>query len=282
MSIKQRIHEILGLSVQTLTPLSGGCVAEVTRADLDDGRSVVIKTGTADSGLDLEGRMLRYLGKHTALPVPEVYHAENALLIMSWLPSGGTLNGPAQEHAADLMANLHKISNPDFGFEMDTVIGGLAQPNPRSPSWVSFFRDQRLLYMAGECTKINALPLNIMTRLEKFSTTLPDLLLEPEAPSLIHGDLWGGNVLCRNNKVTGLIDPALYYAHAEIELAFTTLFSTFGDRFFARYQEHRPIAPGFFEERLDIYNLYPLLVHVRLFGGHYVSQVDRTLQRFGC
>ena len=78
-----------------------------------------------------------------------------------------------------------------------------------------------------------------------------------------------------------MIDPACYRAHAEIELAFTTLFSTFGDRFFARYREERPIAPGFFEARRDLYNLYPLLVHVRLFGGHYRQAVRSTLRRFG-
>ncbi len=79
----------------------------------------------------------------------------------------------------------------------------------------------------------------------------------------------------------GFVDPAIYYAHPEIELAFTTLFGTFERPFFDRYHELRPIAPGFFEERRDIYNLYPLLVHVRLFGGSYVSSVERTLRQFG-
>jgi len=107
-------------------------------------------------------------------------------------------------------------------------------------------------------------------------------LPEPERPSLIHGDMWGGNVLCRNGAVAGFVDPAIYYADAEIELAFSTLFSTFGDAFFSRYRELRDIRPGFFETRVPLYNLYPLLVHVRLFGGGYVAQVERTLTRFGC
>ena len=75
--------------------------------------------------------------------------------------------------------------------------------------------------------------------------------------------------------------PAIYFADAEIELAFATLFNTFGDSFFARYSERRPLRPGFFEERRDLYNLYPLLVHVRLFGGGYVGAVERILDRFG-
>ena len=281
MTISQRIQDALGQPAHDLAPLSGGCIAEVFRAELGDGRAIVIKAGNPDSGLGQEGWMLRYLGEHTKLPVPDVIHSDDNLLIMSRLPSGSRLSGPAEEHAADLIADLHNITAPHFGLDSKTVIGGLPQPNPISTTWIDFFRDHRLLYMANEACKAKRLPLNTRARLEKFSETLDVRLLEPDAPSLIHGDLWGGNILCFDNKITGLIDPAIYFAHAEIELAFTTLFSTFGERFFKRYQEHRPIAPGFFEERLNIYNLYPLLVHVHLFGSHYVSQVEQTLRRYG-
>lgn len=225
--------------------------------------------------------MLIYLAHQTRLPVPDIIHNDNGLLIMSHLPSGGQLTSHAEEHAADLIADLHMITNPYFGFETNTVIGGLPQPNPKTERWVDFYCEHRLLYMGAEATKIDRLPLNLMVRLEKFTDTLNKKLLEPNAPSLIHGDLWGGNILCHDDKITGLIDPAIYFAHAEVELAFTTLFSTFGKTFFRRYQEHRPLDPGFFEERCDIYVLYPLLVHVRLFGGSYVSQVERILSRFG-
>jgi len=121
-----------------------------------------------------------------------------------------------------------------------------------------------------------------MTRLEKLAGRLGDWIDASAAPSLIHGDMWTGNVLCNHGRISGFVDPAIYYADAEIELAFSTMFGTFGDAFFGRYGEHRPLRPGFFEERVDLYNLYPLLVHVRLFGGSYVGSVDRTLARFGC
>jgi fructosamine-3-kinase len=127
-----------------------------------------------------------------------------------------------------------------------------------------------------------SLPRDTYARLEKFcETKLETYIEQPDRPSLIHGDMWGGNILVNDGRIAAFIDPAIYHADPEIELAFSTLFGTFGDAFFGRYNEHRPIRPGFFEARRDIYNLYPLLVHTRLFGGHYAAQVDAILRRFG-
>ena len=136
--------------------------------------------------------------------------------------------------------------------------------------------------MAGEAHRVGNLPARAMARIETLAARLDRWIKEPSTPSLIHGDMWGGNVLAKGGRIAGFVDPAIYYADAEIELAFSTLFSTFGDSFFRRYAEHRPIRPGFFEERRDLLNLYPLLVHVRLFGGSYVQSVERTLAKFGC
>lgn len=118
-----------------------------------------------------------------------------------------------------------------------------------------------------------------MDGIERLAARLPDLIGEPAPPALVHGDLWGGNLLVRDGRVAAFIDPALHHADPEVELAFTTLFGTFGEPFFRRYGEIRPIRPGFFELRRDLYNLYPLLVHVRLFGGSYVGAVGRTVTR---
>jgi fructosamine-3-kinase len=161
------------------------------------------------------------------------------------------------------------------------LIGGLHQPNPWTDSWLDFFREQRLLYMGRQGVRHGRLPEPLWQRLERFCDHLEEWLDEPERPSLLHGDVWTGNVLAQGDRITGFIDPAVYYGHAEIELAFTTLFGTFGRPFFDRYRELRPLPDGFFRERRDIYNLYPLLVHVRLFGGSYVNSVERTLEKFG-
>ncbi|MDP6787328.1 MAG: fructosamine kinase family protein, partial [Rhodospirillales bacterium] len=222
------------------------------------------------------------LARHGALPVPEVLHAEDSLLVMSHIVSGDAITPAAETHAAELLAALHGITAPEFGLERDTVIGGLAQPNPSAPEWIPFFRDHRLLYMGREALDAGRLPVALMGRLERLAARLDNWLDEPDKPSLIHGDMWGGNVLCRAGRIAGFVDPAVYYGDAEIELAFATLFNTFGEPFFARYGELRPLRPGFFEERRDLYNLYPLLVHTRLFGGSYAASVERTLTRFGC
>jgi len=262
--------------------MSGGCVGDVRWVTLEDGSAVVAKTGDKGSGLDLEGFMLRYLRDTGGLPVPDVLFADDGVLLMSFIETSGGISPGAQAEAADLLAALHGVEAEAFGFERATVIGGLHQPNPSTKSWVKFFRDHRLLYMARQALDAGRLPAALMGRLETLAGRLGGWLTETARPSLIHGDMWTGNVLCNGGRISGFVDPALYYADAEIELAFSTLFGTFGDAFFGRYGEHRPIKPGFFEERLDLYNLYPLLVHVRLFGGSYVGSVERTLTKFGC
>lgn len=277
-----RIHEITGARPARNHPLGGGCIGDVRRVDLDDGRVVVAKLGGLGSGLACEGEMIRYLATHSDLPVPGVLFADDGLLLMDLLPTGGGLDTSAQEHAADLVAALHDVRGPAFGFQTDTVIGSLDQPNTQNASWLEFFRDQRLRYMALEAANAGRLPGPVMHRIDQLAAKLSTWIDEPTHPSLIHGDMWTGNVLCDGGRISGFIDPAIYYADPEIELAFTTLFGTFGDSFFNRYREHRPLAPGFFEERRDLYNLYPLLVHVRLFGGSYVSAVEKTLKQFGC
>jgi fructosamine-3-kinase len=204
------------------------------------------------------------------------------LLIMTWLPGESQFDRDAQRHAAELLAGLHAVSAPRFGLERDTLIGGVPQRNKQTNDWLPFFRDARLRFMADEAVAVGRLPARERQRIEDLCGRLDEWIVEPEHPSLLHGDVWTTNVLARGGRITGFLDPAIYYGHPEIELAFTTLFGTFGRPFFERYTEMRPLEPGFFEVRRDLYNLYPLLVHVRLFGGAYLRQVQQMLSRFGC
>jgi fructosamine-3-kinase len=282
MELQRRLAAAVGETVTDVESLGGGCVSQVYLARLSSGEQLVVKLDeNEEAGLVTEAKMLLYLATHSPLPVPQVRYASEKILVMEYISGTSRFSEDAEQHAAELLCALHNLSSPTYGFEYDTLIGGLHQPNPNYTSWIEFFRDQRLLYMGKEGHLIGRLPGELLTRLEKFSGDLHIWLSEPPVPSLIHGDIWTTNVLAEGKRVKAFLDPAIYYAHPEIELAFINLFNTFSARFFKRYQEIRPIAAGFFEERCDIYNLYPLLVHVRLFGGSYTSAVDRTLRRFG-
>ncbi len=264
--------------------MSGGCVGEVYAVELADGTRLVAKVG-GSGGLALEGWMLRYLAENSSLPVPGVIHASDRLLLLELLPTDGTIDEAAERDAARHLAALHRVTTERFGLERDTLIGPLPQPNPPSDRWLPFFAEQRLLYMGGLAVEAGQLPGAMLRRVEALAGRLDSWLDEPAVPSLVHGDMWTGNVLCRRgaggSRIAGFIDPAIYYGHSEIELAYATMFNTFGRAFFDEYQTIRPVAPGFFEARRDLYNLYPLLVHVRLFGGGYVGSVERILRRFG-
>jgi len=282
MDAAGRIEAALGRRPERLSPLSGGCIAEIYRADFADGERLVAKLAGSRGDLALEAYMLGYLRKHSDLPVPAVIHGAPDLLVMDYIETSGGLTAGAERHAAELLAALHGVSAPSFGHERDTLIGPLSQPNPQSASWLDFFRDQRLLAMAGVALEAGRLPGATMARIEALAGRLGEWIEEPGQPSLIHGDMWGGNVLAKDGRIAGFVDPAIYHADPEIELAFATLFSTFGAPFFERYGELRPLRPGFFEVRRELYNLYPLLVHVRLFGGGYLGGIEATLAKLGC
>lgn len=281
--VQEAIEQALGRPVTRMGPLTGGCVGEVYRVEFEDGSAAVAKCDWAgDSRLDVEGFMLRYLAENSSLPVPKVLHESSSLLLMEFLPGESSFSGDAQVHAAKLLSDLHGRAGQAFGLERDTLIGGLPQANPWTDSWVEFFGESRLLYMARQAQAAGRMGDRDVSRVAAFVEKLPELIDEPAKPSLLHGDVWTTNVLARGGRITGFIDPAVYYGHPEIELAFITLFSTFGEAFFESYRERAEIAPGFFELRRDIYNLYPLLAHTRLFGSSYLQSVTRVLSRHGC
>ena len=135
--------------------------------------------------------------------------------------------------------------------------------------------------MLGVARESGKLPREMEGRLLRFAEGLEKWLIEPERPALIHGDMWRENVLTRDSTVVGIIDPALYYAHHEIELAYMALFDGVGKAFFDAYHALSPIDADFFATRRHVYNLYPLLTHVAIFGAKYLPHVDETLKRFG-
>ncbi len=282
-SLTERIAELIGETPHSISPLHGGMIGQVFRVDFRSNQTIVAKLvkNPGSASLETEGYMLCYLNSQTQLPVPEVLHSDPQLLLLTFMSGTSHFSSSAQRHAAELLAGLHGISADQFGMERDTLIATLPLPNPWTASWIDFFRDYRLLHLGQHAVEIGRMPVSLLRRLESFCTRLDHWLEEPDHPSLVHGDIWATNVLATDSHITGFIDPAIYYGHAEVELAYITLFNTFGPAFFERYHELRPITPGFFEERRHIYNLYPLLVHVCEFGGSYVQSVSATLSNFG-
>ncbi|MEO1443665.1 MAG: fructosamine kinase family protein, partial [Chloroflexota bacterium] len=259
MNLQDSIEQITGKRPTNVSRLHGGMVGEVHAITLPDGEKLVAKVDPGGKAmLEREGYMLRYLHEHSNLPVPDVIHSDEHLLLMTFVEGNSSFGAPAQEHAAELLADLHSHTAPQFGLERDTLIGPIHQPNDRMNTWMDFFREKRLLYMADVMLGRGALPGDVRKQIDRLAARLDEFIVEPEAPSLVHGDMWTTNVLAQNGRITGFIDPAIYYGHAEIELAYSTLFGTFGEAFFRRYTEIRPLADGFFEVRRDLYNLYPL------------------------
>jgi len=262
--------------------MGGGCIGEVYKVELDDGTLLVAKVDReSESHLEREAYMLRYLRDKSELPVPEVYHGSETLLLMEFIDGSSHFSEAAEHHAAELLAALHSITAEAYGHERDTLIGSLGQPNPWTESWTEFFRDQRLLYVARVAYDAGRLPAEDLLRVERLSEKLDELIGEPNPPALIHGDVWSANVLARGDRITAFLDPALYYADQEIELSFICLFNSFGEAFLQRYAKIRGIDRRFHETRRDLYSLYPLLVHVYFFGGGYLGSVRSGLDRFG-
>lgn len=284
MNILDKAEALIGERPLSATPLEGGEIGLVYHLSMADGSDLVIKTPRPGirTTMEIEARMLGYLANHSHLPIPQVHHVAEKAIIMSYLPSQPGLTREAQEDAARHIAELHAVKSDKFGLPFDTVIGTLAQPNAGGPEWVPFFTHYRLLYMAKESLRVGRITESFYDRLHAFAEKLPDLIGEPSHPSLVHGDLWTGNVLVNGDEISGFVDPAIYFGHSEMDLAFSMLFGTFGQTFFDAYRQYRAIEPGFFEERKDIYNLWPLLVHVRLFGGSYQKSVSNIIARFGC
>ncbi|MDX1657425.1 MAG: fructosamine kinase family protein [Nitriliruptorales bacterium] len=249
--------------VRDARPLSGGMIADVWRVSLVDGTDVVVKAPRYDARLEGEG--LAAL-EAAGAPVPAVLAAEEDVLVLEFV-SGS----PDWAELGAQLATVHRTSNDLFGWHRDNVIGPLPQINTRDEEWASFFVENRIRPW------LDALADEPRDRLSAACEGPMQRLLDHEpTPSLVHGDLWSGNVVDGRY----LIDPAVHYADREFELAFADLFGGIPATFWAAYEDAWPLDDGW-ERRRPALQLYHLLVHVELFGSSYVGQVERRLDRLG-
>jgi fructosamine-3-kinase len=274
-----RVGDALGADAppDATTELDGGHVGRVYRLDFDGFEPVVAKV--ADTPLELEAKMLGALGT-AGLPVPHVHHADDDILVLDYVEGSSTLDDRAERDLASHLASLHENTAPAFGFAYDTLSGPYRQPNPWTDSWVEFFREQRLLPWTEAATE-TGLPDSTADRIDSVAADLDTLVSEPSVPRLVHGDVWGANLRVRDGRVVAFLDPACYYGHPEVELAYLDWFDAVGDTFFEAYEERHSLEDGFFEVRSPLYALFPLLEHVRVFGAEYVSSVEDALDELG-
>ena len=204
-----------------------------------------------------------------------------AFIVMEWLAGAGSKQDRRlSERLGRGLAALHRHGRSGYGWEIDNYIGSLPQHNPATDNWLDFFRDQRLRVQVELAARQGRMPRERRARMERLLAQLA-CWIEPAGsqPSLLHGDLWGGNYMAGPAGEPVLIDPAVYYGDREIELAFTELFSGFAGAFYAAYKEVWPLRPGYAERR-RLYQLYPLLVHLNLFGETYGPAVDSVLAHY--
>jgi protein-ribulosamine 3-kinase len=284
-SIQQKISEHLEIQISHIKncSLSGGCINNGFEFVTSAG-SFFVKTNSADRYPGMfyaEAKGLQLLTTSNALKIPWVIASgefENtSYLVLEFIHSASKKTNYWKDFAQKL-AQLHKNTAPIFGLDHDNYIGSLPQSNRQTQKWTEFFVAQRLEPLVTKAVASGLLDSQTAQRFDRLFSKL-DQLIPEEKPALLHGDLWSGNVMTDEHGEVCLIDPAVYYGHREIDLAFSTLFGAFSAEFYEAYNEAFPLEKGS-KQRIDLFNLYPLLVHLLLFGRIYSSAIIRTLEDF--
>ncbi len=275
--MRENIEKILNIKIKNCTLMAQNSSAYIYNCD----DKYIVKVSEHGWLLSSEAQMLEYLKSNSNLPVPNVIKKLDNILITEHIKNNSLGKEDAQIDAAVKLASLHRISDDQFGFITNTSVGIFEQSNKQNSSWIDFFKRERVLDFANRTLVAGKISDKLYDRVVSFCDDFDKYLIEPSFASLLHGDVWSGNVLIDNGEVVGFIDPAIYYGHHEMDLAFIMMFNTFDREFFQKYKEIFPIADGFFEERADIYNLYPYLVHALAFGGNYIPFIEKTVTKYG-
>jgi fructosamine-3-kinase len=278
--LRAAIEQCSGTAVQSTRPLSGGDINDAFEVALENGDKIFVKThpDPPNGMFEAEAHGLRWLKETETVRVPEVLAVSDdrpAYLALELLTPAKRVHN-FDEELGRALAALHAHGAPSFGLDRDNFIGRLPQSNTQSGDWAAFYWRERLEAQLRLATDRGSIDSGTRRQFQALQRVLPDRVGSAEPPSRLHGDLWGGNLHVDDGGRPCLIDPAVYGGHREIDLAMMRLFGGFGSHVFAAYEEAWPLAPGA-EERIPLYQLYPLLVHVNLFGGSYVSSVKRAL-----
>lgn len=281
---EQVLFETLGplAQLKSASLIAAGNLNQGIRLDTTDGTFFLkLNFDHERNILAKEAEGLQTLRKSTFLQIPQTYgygRIEDYNYLLSEYISSGKQDSDFWEDLGLGLAHLHLNHTGSFGLSSNNFIASLPQKNHFRDNWTEFFIEERLEPMLGMAYFDRLIPLDF---LKKFQAIYPHLesLFPKEKPSLLHGDLWSGNVISGNSGSPCLIDPAVYYGHREMDLAFSKLFGGFDSRFYEAYESIVPLEPDF-ETRMGIYNLYPLLVHLNLFGTAYLPGIEKIIKRF--
>ena len=271
------------IKVKSTAFKSGGCINNALKLQTTEGDYFLKwQTGIPEDMFRKEAEGLRLLAKSSTIKIPKVI-AYGKLegkhyLLMEHIESAA----PSKDYWKNFgvtLAEMHRNNSAEtYGLNHDNYIGKLPQPNDDNVDWIDFFIHNRLEYQLKLAIENRMVSNSFIDRYRNFYTFLPDLL-PVDQPALLHGDMWSGNVLVGNDGKVCLIDPAVYYGHREIELAFTQMFGSFDYDFYTAYNATYSLDPGF-DQRVSIYNIYPHMVHVNLFGQSYLNGVESVLKRY--
>ena len=214
------------------------------------------------------------------IPVPLGDYTDESyqVLLLEWIEPG-TPGISFWKVFGEQLALLHRQTAQVFGLDYNNYMGSVAQCNEPASAWIPFFTQQRLQPLVERCSDQKLLDPSHQKMFDALYLRMEDIFTEEEPPSLLHGDLWSGNKLCSVKNEPCLIDPAVYYGHRSIDLAMSTLFGGFDRAFYEAYDHHYPF-PSHYREQWKVCNLYPLLIHLLLFGKSYSGSIERTLREF--
>jgi fructosamine-3-kinase len=278
--IVRQIEEKEG-RITSMRPIGGGCINHGACLGINDHEYFVKwnKAASLPGMFQAEAKGLGILEATGCIRIPEVVcvleEEVHAGLLLEYITPGRGKTDSSEKLGRQL-ACLHKNKSQKFGLDSDNYMGSLPQKNGYYDSLIEFFIQDRLAPQLSLALANGAVEHSDLEDFEWLYARLEELLVEEE-PTLIHGDLWNGNYMFDEYGQPVLIDPAISYGHREMDMAMTTLFGGFEESFYQAYQEDYPLKAGY-RERFDIYNLYPLLVHVNLFGGGYLGQVRSILR----
>lgn len=275
--IKNLIEEKLNKKIKSFSSLSGGCISNAYKVTAADGSNYFLKYNSSVSN-DIfvkEANGLKELAKANAIRVPRVLSFSENFLLSEFISSGNKKRNFFEEFGRSF-AEQHKFFSESFGFYEDNYIGSNPQLNiseeNEKGNWVNFYFNRRILYQLRLSEKLGNSTSELRNLISNLEDKIEEIIGKPgERPSLLHGDLWGGNYMVDETGSAVLIDPAVYYGHREADLGMTKLFGGFSSDFYKAYNECFPLKDGY-DYRENIYKLYHVLNHLNLFGGAYYSQ----------